>query len=111
MGIFSWFLIKLSGFIHLKGVIDGNIQISKAHRYQLSIAIQRTKPKLGDVRTDHFTCSLFYWSAIWAGLSWEVLLLISLRVTHDTSIIHSGDLWSPSAGPYVSPSRIIWAGG
>lgn len=39
MAVFSWFLtIKLSGDIHFKGMVDDNIQLSKAHRYQLSIA-------------------------------------------------------------------------
>lgn len=50
MDVFSWFPIKLAGFIHFKGVIDERIQLSKVRRYQLSIAIQNTTPKLSDLK-------------------------------------------------------------
>lgn len=39
MDIFSWFLIKLSGFIHFESETEGNMQLSKGHRYQLSVVI------------------------------------------------------------------------
>lgn len=39
MDVLSWFRIKLSGFIHIKIVLDENIQLSKGHRYQLSVAV------------------------------------------------------------------------
>lgn len=39
MAVSSWFLIiKLSNDSHFKGMVDDNIQLSRAHRYQLSIA-------------------------------------------------------------------------
>lgn len=74
---------------------------------------KETTPKLSDLKlSDHFIHSQFDGSAIWVGLSWQVLLLMSLgslmKLQSSTDI--SRDLWPQSGGPHVS-SRIVWAGG
>jgi hypothetical protein len=50
----------------------------------VSIAMQEVTPKLNDLKQLLFRCSQFCGSAIWAGLSWVVHLLVAVHVTQSS---------------------------
>lgn len=68
MDVFSWFLIKLSGFTQFKSVLGENIQLSEGQRYQLCCI--NSNPKLRDLKEWPFHILSILWvsSVGWAQL-------------------------------------------